>query len=156
MRKRIALLAACGLLAIGTAAVPANAAEPVFPLVGPSALELPLPVDGSGAREQRLSITLDHPATGAPFAGLFTVDLRKVAGVATVRDHASDSSHQCTEKDGELLCAYKGLPVSLELDVAAAKGAAKGATGEITVTGKVPGATVTPSPPRSASAAPTW
>ncbi|MFI5827345.1 hypothetical protein ACIA6C_08795 [Streptomyces sp. NPDC051578] len=144
MRKRISLLAACGLVAVGTATIPANAADSVFPLVGPSALELPLPVDGAGAREQRLSITLDHPATGAPFAGLFTVDLRKVAGVATVRDHASDSSHQCDEKDGELVCAYKGLPVSLELDVAAAKGAAKGATGEITVTGKVPGATVTP------------
>ncbi|MGW7194261.1 peptidase, partial [Streptomyces sp. NPDC054838] len=144
MRKRISLLAACGLAALGTAAVPANAADPVFPLVGPSALDLPLPVGGDGAREQRLSISLDHPATGTPFAGLFTVDLRKVAGVATVREHASGPSHQCIEREGELVCAYRGLPVSLELDVAAAKGAANGATGEITVTGKVPGATVTP------------
>ncbi|THA56434.1 peptidase [Streptomyces sp. A1136] len=144
MRKRISLLAACGLVALGTATVPANAAEPVFPLIGPAALDLPLPVEGGSAREQRLSIGLDGPATpGASFTGLFRVDLSKVAGVATVREHTGGPSHQCVEKDGALECAYVGLPVDLELDVAAAKGAANGATGEITVTGKVPGATVT-------------
>ncbi|MFF1559090.1 peptidase [Streptomyces sp. NPDC058279] len=145
MRKRISLLAACGLVALGTAAVPANAADPVFPLVGPAALDLPLPVDGGSAREQRLSISLDQPATPTPsFKGLFTVDLSKVAGVATVREHTSGPAHHCIEKDGGLECAYVGLPVGLELDVAAAKGAANGATGEITVTGKTPGATITP------------
>lgn len=146
MRKRISLLAACGLVAVGLATTPAHAADPAFPVSGPTALALPVPPATGSPREESLVFTLDVPRTGAGFGGeaVLTVDLTKVAGIATVRENARGAKEQCATSATALVCTVRGTLPRVELSVAAAKNAKNGDTGEITVTGKTDGATVTP------------
>ncbi|KOU41579.1 hypothetical protein ADK55_27980 [Streptomyces sp. WM4235] len=146
MRKRISLLAACGLVAVGLATTPAHAADPAFPVSGPTALPLPVPPATGSPREESLVFTLDVPRTGAGFGGeaVLTVDLTKVAGIATVREDAHGAKEKCTVAATALVCTVRGTLPRVELLVAAAKNAKNGDTGEITVTGKTDGATVTP------------
>ncbi|MGW0394114.1 hypothetical protein ACWDYJ_25170 [Streptomyces sp. NPDC003042] len=161
MRQRISLPVVCGLLAAGlvtgpatTPANAANAAEPVFRLAGPAALALrPHPATGS-PQPAPLAFRLERPAAGGnafsgEFSGefTFTVDLSKVAGVATVRENPAGGARKCTPSGSTLVCEERGPrpaagPV-VDLEIAAAPGSAEKASGEVTVTGQVAGATVT-------------
>ncbi|MER5811504.1 LPXTG cell wall anchor domain-containing protein [Streptomyces sp. NPDC002033] len=162
MRQRISLLAACGLVAAGLATAPAQAAEPLVPpaapaadpvltLAAPAALALPPhPADGS-PKPVALAVRLEQPAGAAAFTGpvTFTVDLAKAAGVATVREvpAAGATAPRCTAVASTLVCKDEapraGSPRGIDLEVAAAKGAAEGKSGEIRVSGAAAGATVT-------------
>ncbi|MFD8980269.1 LPXTG cell wall anchor domain-containing protein [Streptomyces sp. NPDC059564] len=152
MRQRISLLAACGLVAAGLATTPAQAAETVLTLAAPPALALPLhPADGS-PKPVALAVRLDQPAGSDAFTGpfTFTVDLAKVDGVATVREAAAlgggAPAPKCTAVASTLVCKDegpgKGAPRGIDLEVTAAKGAASGKSGEITVSGAAAGVTV--------------
>ncbi|MFD9378615.1 peptidase [Streptomyces sp. NPDC059999] len=150
MRKRISLLAACGLVAVGLATTPAHAADPVFPLLGPAALPLPVPPATGSPKEESLVFTLGVPSAGGGFGGeaVLTVDLTKVAGIATVRENTGGAKEKCTAGATTLVCTVRGTLPRVELLVAAAKNAKNGDTGEITVTGKTAGATITPAATR--------
>ncbi|MFB7052913.1 peptidase [Streptomyces vinaceus] len=154
MDKRISLLAATGLAALSLgAAAPALAAEPAFPLGGPSALVLqPYPDTGS-PKERSLHYELDYVGPGNSFAGEFTVtvDLAKAAGVASVRLDPARPRPDCTTSATAIVCKQQGLKAvaepranSFDLLVSAAKDTKNGASGEIAVTGRVAGASVTP------------
>ncbi|MEU9418323.1 peptidase [Streptomyces sp. NPDC048272] len=146
MRKRISLLAACGLVAVGLATTPAHAADPALPLVGPTALALPLPPATGSPREEALVFSLDVPRAGAGFGGeaVLTVDLSRIAGVATVRENAGGAKEKCAASATALVCTVRGTLPRVELSVAAAENAKNGDTAEITVTGTTAGATITP------------
>lgn len=157
MDKRISLLAATGLatLSLGVAA-PALAAEPAFPLGGPSAQVLQPYPDSGTSKERSLRYHLDYVGPGNSFPGEFTVtvDLTKVAGMASVRLDPAKPRANCTTSATKIICTQQGLSVgnagnagngnSFDLLVSAAKDSKNGASGEITVTGKVTGASVTP------------
>lgn len=152
MDKRISLLAATGLatLSLGAAA-PALAAEPAFPLSGPSAQVLQPYPDAGPAKERSLRYDLSYVGPGNSFPGEFTitVDLSKVAGVASVRLDPAKPRPDCTASATAIVCKQQGLSVghgsnSFDLLVSSAQGSKNGATGEIAVTGKVTGASVTP------------
>ncbi|MFK0232255.1 peptidase [Streptomyces vinaceus] len=154
MDKRISLLAATGLAALSLgAAAPALAAEPAFPLGGPSALVLqPYPDTGS-PKERSLHYELAYVGPGSSFAGEFTVtvDLTKAAGVASVRLDPARPRPNCTTSATAIVCRQQGLKPGAEpgangfdLLVSAAKDTRNGAGGEIAVTGRVAGASVTP------------
>ncbi|MFE2875752.1 peptidase [Streptomyces roseus] len=154
MDKRISLLAATGLAALSLgAAAPALAAEPAFPLVGPSALVLqPAPATGP-SKERSLHYELDRvgPGNGVPGEFTLTVDLTKVAGVASVRPDPAKPRPNCTTSATAIVCKQQGLSVGsgrdangFDLLVSAAKDTENGASGEIAVTGRVAGASVTP------------
>ncbi|KOY57983.1 hypothetical protein ADK59_11505 [Streptomyces sp. XY332] len=154
MDKRISLLAATGLatLSLGAAA-PALAAEPAFPLGGPSAQVLQPYPDSGASKERSLRYDLAYVGPGNSFPGEFTVtvDLTKVAGVASVRLDPAKPRPNCTTSATAIVCKQQGLSVgtggngnSFDLLVSAAKDSKNGASGEIAVTGKVTGASVTP------------
>ncbi|MFK0043365.1 peptidase [Streptomyces sp. NPDC090741] len=142
-------------LSLGAAA-PALAAEPVFPLGGPSALVLQPYPDTGASKERSLRYELAHVGPGDSFPGEFTVtvDLTKVAGVASVRLDPAKPRPNCTTSATAIVCKQQGLSVgsdgtggtgnSFDLLVSAAKDAKNGASGEIAVTGRVAGAGVTP------------
>ncbi|MER5733180.1 LPXTG cell wall anchor domain-containing protein [Streptomyces sp. NPDC002138] len=150
MRKRISLLAAAGLVALGLT-TPAAAADPVFPLIGPSAIGLRLhPGTPTGvAKESLLAFSLD-PGTTTGFQGefTFTVDLGKLAGIADVRENPAAAHPSCVRAAATLVCKATGITPGVrpgfELLVGAAKGSADGASADLTVTGSVKGATVKP------------
>ncbi|MEV6577005.1 peptidase [Streptomyces sp. NPDC051582] len=153
MDKRISLLAATGLAALSLgAAAPALAAEPAFPLGGPSALVLQPYPDTGASKERSLHYTLDYVGPGNSFPGEFTVtvDLSKVAGVASVRPDPAKPRPNCTTSATAIVCKQQGLSADtpnanrFDLLVSAAKGTKSGASGEIAVTGRVAGASVTP------------
>ncbi|MFG2618389.1 LPXTG cell wall anchor domain-containing protein [Streptomyces sp. NPDC048507] len=164
MRQRISLLAACGLVVAGlaTATAPAQAADPVLTpaapaadpvltLAAPAALALvPHPADGA-PKPVALAVRLEQPAGASAFTGpvTFTVDLAKAAGVATVREvPAAGAAPRCAAVASTLVCkdeaARAGSPRGIDLEVAAAKGAADGASGAIAVSGAGAGVTVKP------------
>ncbi|MEU8843271.1 peptidase, partial [Streptomyces roseus] len=154
MDKRISLLAATGLAALSLgAAAPALAAEPALPLAGPSALVLqPSPATGP-SKERSLHYELDYAGHGNGFPGEFTVtvDLTKVAGVASVRPDPARPRPNCTTSATAIVCKQQGLSVGsgrdangIDLLVSAAKDTKNGASGEIAVAGRVAGASVTP------------
>ncbi|MFD7085640.1 peptidase [Streptomyces sp. NPDC059918] len=154
MDKRISLLAATGLAALSLgAAAPALAAERAFPLVGPSALVLQPHPDTGGSKERGLHYELDYVGPGNSFPGEFTVtvDLTKAAGVASVRPDPAKPRPNCTVSATAIVCKQQGLSVGgaanangVDLLVSAAKDAKNGASGEIAVTGRAEGASVTP------------
>ncbi|MFB0631799.1 hypothetical protein [Streptomyces sp. AB3(2024)] len=154
MRQRISLPVACGLVAAGlaTAITPAYAAEPVLTLTAPAALALPLhPATGS-PKPVALAVRLDYPgaAEGLGAEVTFTVDLTKVAGVASVREAAAGTGQaaKCKAVATTLVCTERGVrPGSrpgVDLEITAAKDAKNKDSGEIRVTGAVSGATVRP------------
>ncbi|MEU8776752.1 hypothetical protein [Streptomyces sp. NPDC048606] len=148
MRQRISLLAACGLVAVGLAATPANAADPVFTLTGsPAALALTPHPGGTGTpKPASLALRLDRPSGDTKFT--FTVDLSGIDKVADVKEKNPAATGPRCEKSGTtLVCADRtatgGGPAGIDLEVTAAKDAANGATGTLTVTGTATGASVT-------------
>ncbi|MET9882160.1 peptidase [Streptomyces sp. NPDC006430] len=152
MDKRISLLAAAGLATLSlSAAAPALAAEPAFPLSGPSAQVLQPYPDTGAPKERSLRYALDYVGPGNSFPGEFTitVDLSKVAGVASVRLDPAKPRPNCTASATAIVCKQQGLSVgngtnSFDLLVSAAQGSKNGASGAIAVTGTVAGASVTP------------
>ncbi|WP_371677080.1 peptidase [Streptomyces sp. NBC_01276] len=153
MRQRISLPAACGLVAAGlaTAITPAYAAEPVLTLTAPAALALPLHPAAGSPKPVALDVRLDYPGTaeGIGTEVTFTVDLTKVAGVASVREAAAGGTGRaakCKPVASTLVCTEQGVrPGSrpgVVLEVTAAKDAKNKDSGEIRVTGAVSGATV--------------
>ncbi|MFE2551396.1 peptidase [Streptomyces sp. NPDC059355] len=154
MDKRISLLAATGLAALSLgAAAPALAAEPVFPLGGPSALVLQPYPDSGAPKERSLRYELAYVGPGNSFPGEFTVtvDLTKDAGAASVRLDPAKPRPNCTTSATAIVCKQQGLSVggagnanTFDLLVSAAKGSKSGTSGEIAVKGQVAGASVTP------------
>ncbi|MGW1639959.1 LPXTG cell wall anchor domain-containing protein [Streptomyces lavendulae] len=153
MRQRISLPVACGLAAAGlaTAITPAFAAEPVLTLTAPAALALPLHPASGSPKPVALDVRLDYPGTaeGLGTDVTFTVDLTKLAGVASVREATAGGTGQaakCTPVASTLVCTERGVrPGSrpgVALEVTAAKDAKNKDSGEIRVTGAVSGATV--------------
>ncbi|MFJ4316364.1 LPXTG cell wall anchor domain-containing protein [Streptomyces lavendulae] len=150
MRQRISLPVACGLAAAGlaTAITPAFAAEPVLTLTAPAALALPLHPASGSPKPVALDVRLDYPGTaeGLGTEVTFTVDLAKLAGVASVRESAAGGAAKCKPVASTLVCTEQGVrPGSrpgVGLEVTAAKDAKNKDSGEIRVTGAVSGATV--------------
>nr|WSW44149.1 peptidase [Streptomyces sp. NBC_01001] len=137
-------------LSLGVAA-PALAAEPAFPLGGPSAQVLQPYPDTGAPKERSLRYNLSYVGPGNSFPGEFTitVDLSKVAGVASVRLDPAKPRPNCAASATAIVCKQQGLSVgngsnSFDLLVSAAQGSKNGASGAIAVTGKVAGASVTP------------
>ncbi|MFD0353905.1 hypothetical protein ACFVHW_09160 [Streptomyces sp. NPDC127110] len=140
MRQRISLLAACGLVAVGLTtptAMAAESADPVFRLNGPAALAL-----RQGAPQP---VALHFGLLDADtFTGesTFTIDLTKLAGIASVKEAAGPK--KCEDKGATLVCKDKGPHAGVDLEAVAVKDAKDGASGVLTVTGTAAGATVTP------------
>lgn len=148
MRKRISLLAACGLVAVGLATTPANAADPVFALTAPSAIGLrPYPAQGGDAQKSTVDFRLDSPLSEV-FDGpvTFTIDLTKLKGVADVslnKEHGATAD--CKVTDTAVTCTDNYLwprdRTIAALYVSAAKDAKLGTTVDLTMTGTAKGAT---------------
>ncbi|MFE4260197.1 peptidase [Streptomyces sp. NPDC056883] len=147
MRKRISLLAAAGLVAVGLAATPANAADPVFTLTSPSEIGL-FPHPGQEGKPQKSTVdfrvengTVDEfrrPST-------YTVDLGPLKGVADVALTEGQSS-RCTLTATAVTCTnHWGISDGQDwvgaLDLTAAKGSKPGAVVDLTMTGSAEGAT---------------
>ncbi|MEV8535999.1 peptidase [Streptomyces sp. NPDC051211] len=143
MKKRLSLLAAAGLVAVGLT-TPAVAADSVHTLVGPSALALqPHPATGA-AEATSLTVGAEWPATSWNKDVTFTVDLGKVRGIAdVVADPAAAHRQQCTVAAATLTCVARSW-LSVDLKVSAAKGSTVGRAGDIAVTAKAEGAAFTP------------
>ncbi|MGE7389726.1 hypothetical protein ACQKM2_30045 [Streptomyces sp. NPDC004126] len=145
MRQRISLLAACGLVAVGLTAPTAMAAEsadPVFRLVGQSALALrPYPATGTPQPVDVSFHLQDIGAFGGEFT--FTVDLAAVDGFASVEE-SSAAPKKCEKSATKLVCKDKGPRPGVNLVATAKKDAREGALGAVKVTGTAAGATVTP------------
>ncbi|MFD9521782.1 peptidase [Streptomyces sp. NPDC059979] len=146
MRKRISLLAACGLVALGLSTTPAHAADPVFTLAGPAGIGL-RPHPGQGGEPQKTSVgfrlvndsgkTFDRQST-------FTIDLGPLKGVADVT-LAGQQGSACTLTATAVTCKrpalWAGETTVVDLDVRAAKDVKAGTTADLTVTGTADGAT---------------
>lgn len=150
MRMRTSLLAAAGLVAVGLAATPANAADPVFTLTSPSAVGLrPHPGQGSDPQKSSVDFRVEN-ATGADFQGpaTYTIDLSPLKGVADVA-LTEGQSGRCTLKATTVTCEDHGGISSGEdwigaLDLTAAKGSTPGAIVDLKMTGSAQGATFKP------------
>ncbi|WP_146259018.1 hypothetical protein [Streptomyces tateyamensis] len=133
MRPRfIGLAAAVSALAIGGAAAPAQAADPVLKLtaagfvaVDPAAN----PNDHSGDTYLVLDLNTDTVGPNTSWAVL-TIDTSEITGIATVQDN----NHSCTAAGTVLTCAqvplYQGHG-QLDLPLLAVKDAKPGATGTV-------------------------
>ncbi|MFI5981329.1 LPXTG cell wall anchor domain-containing protein [Streptomyces sp. NPDC051555] len=153
MRKSISLLAVAGSVALGLT-TPAAAADPVLPLIGPSAVGLRLhPGTPTGvAKESRLVFTLPEPAAGdaaqVPRGEVtFTVDLGKLAGIADVRENPAVAHPECVRAAATLVCkdpGTAGVRPGIDLLIGAAKGSADGAAADLAVTATLQGATIRP------------
>ncbi|MGW8503172.1 LPXTG cell wall anchor domain-containing protein [Streptomyces sp. CLCI03] len=146
MRKRISLLAAGALVALGAAITPAHAADPVFTLAGPAGIGL-RPHPGKSGEPQKSSVefrivndstkTFDRPST-------FTIDLGALKGVADVA-LAKGREKDCTLTAATVTCRRWGLwtgeSTVVKLDLSAADGSKVGATADLTLTGTAEGAT---------------
>lgn len=146
MRKRISLLAACGLVALGLATTPAHAADPVLTLAGPAETGL-RPHPGQSGEPQKTSVAfrlVNDSAQTFARPSTFTIDLSALKGVADVT-LGKRQGPDCTLTDAAVTCKRSVLPAGdttvVDLDVSAAKGSALGATADLTVTGKAEGAT---------------
>ncbi|WP_407837652.1 peptidase [Streptomyces sp. DSM 116496] len=147
MRKRISLLAAAGLAAIGLAA-PANAAGPVFMLTSPAEIGLfPHPGDTGKPQKTRVDFRVENEA-GAPFNNriTYTIDLSALKGVVDVAlDKEQD--YGCTLAATTVTCEDWGIwhgSSVVGLDLTAAKGSRTGAVVDLTMTGSAEGATFKP------------
>ncbi|MFF1412776.1 LPXTG cell wall anchor domain-containing protein [Streptomyces sp. NPDC058289] len=147
MRKRISLLAAAGLVAVGLAATPANAADPVFTLTSPAEIGL-FPHPGQEGKPQKATVDFrvengtvnefQRPPT-------YTVDLGPLKGVADVSLTEGQSS-RCTLTATAVTCTnHWGISDGEDwvgaLDLTAAKGSKPGAVADLTMTGSAEGAT---------------
>lgn len=150
MRKRISLLAAAGLVAVGLAATPANAADPVFTLTSPAEIGLrPHAGDGDEAQKATVDFRVENP-TGSEFQhrSTFTVDLTPLKGIADVALTEGQSS-RCTLTATTVTCDdHWGISTGEDwvaaLDVTAAKGSKPGTVVDLTMTGVAEGATFKP------------
>ncbi|MEU9082246.1 LPXTG cell wall anchor domain-containing protein [Streptomyces sp. NPDC048357] len=146
MRKRISLLAVCGLAAVALATTPAHAADPEFRLAGPAETGL-RPHPGAGGQPQKTSVgfrvlngtdkTFDRQST-------FTIDLTPLKGIADVT-LAERQSADCTLTLTAVTCKrwalWTGDSTVVDLKLSAAKDSTVGATADLTLTGKAEGAT---------------
>ncbi|WKD33049.1 LPXTG cell wall anchor domain-containing protein [Streptomyces xanthophaeus] len=149
MRKRISLLAAGALVALGLATTPAHAADPVFTLAGPAGIGL-RPHPGQSGEPQKTSVefrivndstkTFDRPST-------FTIDLSGLKGIADVT-LAKDRGADCKLTAAAVTCKrwalWTGETTVVNLDLGAAKDSKVGATADLTLTGAAEGATFKP------------
>ncbi|MFI5759910.1 hypothetical protein ACIA8F_03095 [Streptomyces sp. NPDC051563] len=150
MRKRISLLAAAGLVAVGLATTPANAADPVFTLTSPAEIGLrPHPGDGGGPQKTTVDFRVGNP-TGSEFEhpSTFTVDLSPLKGVADVA-LGENSGHRCTLTATAVTCENvwgisTGENWVVALDLTAAKGSKPGTVVDLTMTGAAQGITIAP------------
>ncbi|MFG2712722.1 hypothetical protein ACGFX2_19525 [Streptomyces goshikiensis] len=146
MRKRISLLAASGLVALGLATAPAHAADPVFTLSSPAEVGLrPHPGPSGDVKKTTVAFHVDN-TTGTVFdkRSTFTIDLSAFKGIADVtldKDH----SQGCTQTATAVTCVAEGLyPRDSQvatLELRAAKDSKLGASADLTMTGKTEGAT---------------
>ncbi|MBZ9597594.1 MULTISPECIES: peptidase [Streptomyces] len=147
MRKRISLLAACGVAALGLAAAPAHAADPAFTLAGPAEIGLrPHPGQNGGA-PQKTSVEfrlVNDTAAAFDRQSTFTIDLGGLKGIADVA-LAKQQGSDCTLTEAAVTCKrpglWKGETTVVGLDLRAAQGSRAGATADLTVTGRAEGAT---------------
>lgn len=149
MRKRISLLAAAGLLAVGLATTPANAAEPVFTLASPSEIGL-YPHPGQSGRPQKAAVSFRlENETGADFhhPATYTIDLSPLKGVADVA-LTEEQSSGCTLSATTVTCEdsliFEHTNWVVSLDLAAAKGVKTGTVADLTMTGATEGAAIRP------------
>ncbi|MET9851711.1 peptidase [Streptomyces sp. NPDC006450] len=149
MRKRISsLLAAAGLVAVGLAATPANAADPVFTLTSPAEIGL-RPYPGQGGKPQKTTVDFRvENETGKQFNEriTYTIDLSALKGVADVAlDKEQD--YGCTLAGTKVICEDWGIwhgSSVVSLDLTAAKGSKLGTVVDLTMTGAAEGATFKP------------
>ncbi|WP_063831276.1 LPXTG cell wall anchor domain-containing protein [Streptomyces sp. NRRL F-2664] len=146
MRKRISLLTACGVAALGLAAAPAHAADPVLTLTGPAQVGLrPHPGQNAGPQKTSVQFRLVND-TGSAFErqSTFTIDLTGLKGVADVA-LAKQQGSECTLTAAAVTCKrpalWKGETTVVDLDLSAADGSGAGAAADLTVTGRADGAT---------------
>ncbi|WP_314248231.1 LPXTG cell wall anchor domain-containing protein [Streptomyces sp. DSM 40907] len=146
MRKRISLLAAGALVALGPASTSAHAADPVFTLAGPAGIGL-RPHPGQSGEPQKTSVefrivndsttTFDRPST-------FTIDLSGLKGIADVT-LAKDRGADCKLTAAAVTCKswalWTGESTVVGLNLSAAKDSKAGATADLTLTGAAEGAT---------------
>lgn len=148
MRKRISLLAAAGLVAVGLAATPANAADPVFTLTSPAEVGL-FPHPGQGGKPKKTTVDFRVENKGdAPFDNetTYTIDLSALKGVVDVA-LTWEQSEGCTLAATTVTCKDWGLwhgGQIVSLDLTAAKGSRTGTVVDLTMTGAAEGATFTP------------
>ncbi|CAM5505968.1 LPXTG cell wall anchor domain-containing protein [Streptomyces avidinii] len=147
MRKRISLLAAGGLVALGLATTPAHAADPVFTLAGPAGIGL-RPHPGQSGEPQKTSVafrivndttkTFDRQST-------FTIDLAPLKGIADVTLAKEQQGANCTLAEATVTCKrwalWTGETTVVDLDLSAAKDSKVGRTADLTLTGRAEGAT---------------
>ncbi|MFJ6794855.1 peptidase [Streptomyces sp. NPDC091268] len=151
MRKRISLPAAAACLvavALGLAAAPAHAADPVFTLTGPARVGLrPHPGQGGEAQKTSIDFRVDN-ATGTVFQkqSTFTIDLRGLKGIADVA-LSREQGASCTLAAETVTCKKSSLWTQdsgiVALDLSAAKGSTVGTTVDLTMTGTADGAAFT-------------
>ncbi|MFG3001194.1 peptidase [Streptomyces sp. NPDC048340] len=146
MRKRISLLASAGLVAVGLAAAPANAADPVLTLTSPDRIGL-RPHPGQGGEAQKTSVDFRvNNGTGTVFdrESTFTIDLSGLKGVADVA-LAKDQADSCTLTATSVTCKRYAVWTHdsgiVALDLSAAKDSKTGTTVDLTMTGRAEGAT---------------
>ncbi|MGW6687414.1 peptidase [Streptomyces sp. NPDC054961] len=146
MRKRISLLAAVGLTALGLTATPAHAADPVFTLYSPAEIGLH-PHPGQGGEPQKTTVDFGVTnETGSVFdrQSTYTVDLSALKGVADVA-LTKEQSNGCTLAAAKVTCkdwsiwTHNSQVVSL--DLTAAKDSKVGTVVDLTMTGSAEGAT---------------
>lgn len=148
MRKRISLLAAAGLVAVGLAATPANAADPVFTLTSPAEIGLhPHPGQGGKPQKATVDFRVENEA-GKQFNEeiTYTIDLSALKGVADVALDR-EQNYGCTLAGSAVTCKDWGIwhgSSVVSLDLTAAKGSKLGTVVDLTMTGAAQGATFTP------------
>ncbi|MGW1775292.1 LPXTG cell wall anchor domain-containing protein [Streptomyces sp. NPDC002104] len=149
MRKRISLLAAAGLVAVGLAATPANAADPAFTLTSPAEIGLhPHPGDAGKPQTTTVGFGVDNE-TGKDFGehSTYTIDLTPLKGVADVKltpERADDCTLTATKVTCEDWSVWTFGSEVVSLDLTAAKGSKNGTVVDLTMTGAAQGATFKP------------
>ncbi|MDD9378328.1 peptidase [Streptomyces sp. ZAF1911] len=148
MRKRISLLAAAGLVAVGLAATPANAADPVFTLTSPAEIGLfPHPGQSGKPRTSTVDFRVETESD-EPFGNLstYTIDLSALKGIVDVtlpKEQFADCKLVATALTCKDWGIWHGSPV-VSLELAAAEGSKLGTVVDLTMTGSAEGATFKP------------
>ncbi|MER6448492.1 peptidase [Streptomyces venezuelae] len=146
MRKRISLLAAGALVALGPAITPAHAADPVLTLAGPAGIGL-RPHPGQSGEPQKTSVefrVVNDSARTFDRQSTFTIDLSALKGVADValaKGRETDCKLTATAVTCNRWALWTGESTVVKLDVSAAKDSKAGATADLTLTGTADGAT---------------
>ncbi|WP_030202962.1 hypothetical protein [Streptomyces sp. NRRL S-87] len=144
--RRISLLAAAGLMALGLT-TPAHAAGPDYAVSGPTEVGLnPYPAKGS-PKKTTVDIGITNP-TSRDFHGTYTLTL-DLAGLKGVADVAlGEVGDDCERTADTLVCEgsslWAGGRTVVQLRLTAAKGAEDGAHGTVAVTGKAAGIRISP------------